>query len=1284
MKNPSRIPYSIPAVHMPRGFALVVSLTMLVLLTIIAVGLLSLSAITLRSSTQTSAMAEAQANARMALMIAIGELQKQMGPDQRISANSSILAESQVPNPHWMGVWDSWKAGPTSDDADNPSDPSDHRTIPASSRVRDGIAPTYAPNRRDHFRSWMLSLNAEELRDIDAPNTSDINVARMPSGENNGVILVGDGSLGPARSTDAVGARLIPVRENDAANPSGRYAWWVGDESQKARVMGDSHEITPSNTVANRMFRQQAPGSMGTRTMIGLENVQDTTRMSALPSLLSVSLVDGATSDAALNFHGITPYSYKVLADVREGGLKRDLSTLRERTVNINETSDEFMLYSFTRSRNDPNVDRVSIQDLKAFYQLYDQTRYAGTPEAWRQGVLYNSNRIPGAVQIAQPDLGDQNSRDRFLRRYERMYLSSVPVKIQILVTMTAHPIREEDLVPNGNTHYIRLHMMPAVTMWNPTNLPLVMNLPNNLNFAQQMRFMSAGFNFNWIKNNQPLTTPRPLNLSFVAMGGDNNNGRPGWANAGGKKATIFDMYFSTPNNPIIFEPGEVRVFSYDRAVAGDGAFQFRKAANDSYQSHQQAVAGWNPDVLFPMANSIWGNPANDPNIYTPPSGGRFLAVRAGRAGTDQIAIRLTTDQEDGTDYAHDSEWPGVAFGYMMIQNNHQSRQTNMWSYRNYPALSRRYSSPTGQNAYGARINTQFNDALLRKGFPSEPLTINRNVRELINITESGEHWPLFQFSLMSAVETSEASSMGSFGGRKFASRPFLHSSPLSPPHIDSAENNAFYNYGLNWWIEEVNSILEANVQVDADNRRGYFGGGYTPDFGTTHVIQQEIPLVPPISIAGLSHSLLGGYSLANEIPNQSDPVVSAIGAGGMFPFTVRAIGNSYAHPLLNPDEAFNRNWQRHFDGSGQPRTMTLADHSYLANKALWDQYFFSSITPQNASVRPFGLARNRTARNVAEEFFFENGTLPNRRIVPHTNKINEVRLAQLFDSADEVNDGLADKIAALLMVEGPFNVNSTSVDAWRALLSSMQGKPVAYLDPRTAMSGDAIREATTEGVPISGFGLPFARPLVGSESDPRIPEQWLAWRELTSSEIDELAEAIVRQVKLRGPFLSMSEFVNRRLDRGNRELSVKGALQAAIDDPNVSINAGFRNAERQFSAQEIASMNPAFSEALAGPVAYGSATYVDQADVLRLFAEQLTPRGDTFVIRTYGDSLDAAGNVQARAWCEAVVQRFPDYVDSRNEPHIKPADSAMSEANRMYGRKIELISFRWLNPSEV
>jgi Tfp pilus assembly protein PilX len=81
-----------------RGFALIVTLSLMILLTVIAVGLLSLSSISLRASSQSSDMNVARGNARMALILAIGELQKTAGIDTRVTARADLVAANTAPN----------------------------------------------------------------------------------------------------------------------------------------------------------------------------------------------------------------------------------------------------------------------------------------------------------------------------------------------------------------------------------------------------------------------------------------------------------------------------------------------------------------------------------------------------------------------------------------------------------------------------------------------------------------------------------------------------------------------------------------------------------------------------------------------------------------------------------------------------------------------------------------------------------------------------------------------------------------------------------------------------------------------------------------------------------------------------------------------------------------------------------------------------------------------------------------------------------------------------------
>ena len=168
------------------GFALVITLSLMVLLTVIAVGLLGLSAISLRSSSQEDARSIARANARMALMIALGELQNEMGPDMRVSAQSALFDSNPstetvegVGQSQWLASYDAWGDWLTANYA-----------RPGGGTLR--IADTYGPRREKMFRRWLISLPEGSESDIDAPDSPD------SWDEAESVELVGAGTLGEA------------------------------------------------------------------------------------------------------------------------------------------------------------------------------------------------------------------------------------------------------------------------------------------------------------------------------------------------------------------------------------------------------------------------------------------------------------------------------------------------------------------------------------------------------------------------------------------------------------------------------------------------------------------------------------------------------------------------------------------------------------------------------------------------------------------------------------------------------------------------------------------------------------------------------------------------------------------------------------------------------------------------------------------------------------------------------------------------------------------------------
>ena len=87
---------------------MVITVSLMVLLTVVAVGLLSLSSIALRSASREDAMSTARANARLAMLMALNDLQTSTGPDQRVTASAAIRG-NQVVQRNLTGVWRGWK-----------------------------------------------------------------------------------------------------------------------------------------------------------------------------------------------------------------------------------------------------------------------------------------------------------------------------------------------------------------------------------------------------------------------------------------------------------------------------------------------------------------------------------------------------------------------------------------------------------------------------------------------------------------------------------------------------------------------------------------------------------------------------------------------------------------------------------------------------------------------------------------------------------------------------------------------------------------------------------------------------------------------------------------------------------------------------------------------------------------------------------------------------------------------------------------------------------------------
>jgi hypothetical protein len=206
-----------------------------------------------------------------------------------------------------------------------------------------------------------------------------------------------------------------------------------------------------------------------------------------------------------------------------------------------------------------------------------------------------------------------------------------------------------------------------------------------------------------------------------------------------------------------------------------------------------------------------------------------------------------------------------------------------------------------------------------------------------------------------------------------------------------------------------------------------------------------------------------------------------------------------------------------------------------------------------------------------------------------------------------------------------------------------------------------------------------------GGKIDNALTNEWNGYRELAEPDLELLAEKIVDQVRRRGPFLSMSEFVNRQVGVES-ELTRSGALEEAITQ--AKINDKSFTTQVPITPADVSNLtlyNYKTPLAAVGNPAAGAPGWISQGDLLRILEPAATVRSDTFVIRVCGEAQDASGKVSARAYAEAVVQRVPEYVDPIDRPSLNVyTDAKAAVANKNFGRRMNVVLFRWLASNEI
>ncbi len=1211
-----------------RGFALVVALALMGFLLLLLVGLAALTAVETRRQQGELDMLAARANAALGLKLAIAQLQVSAGLDTRVTARADILTtdvEELVPGTrYWTGVWQTTP------------DPDDTSTTPPV---------------------WLVS---GLLDDFDV--LSDLPMATET------VELVGLGS-----AAESVSVGLVDLPNEAGRIAPGRFAWWVGDEGVKAKV-----NLAPPARGENA----DNPYLLMAARRYGLENITDFDSLSGLLSGDDADLAVfsrlsthsqlaflGQPIEAVANerFFDVTTHSFGVLTNSRNGGLRRDLTArlnldpALDSSPVLNETMWNLEVGPTVQFREGPRWNLV-----REFARLVELTN---DPERDLDGI---------------PVLPVQLGRVMGVPSYKSQQPYPVRAAVNPLIAFSGVTYgvfaREIDTGSTDHSAFrLYIAIKPVVVLWNPYDVAIE---------------SPEGYSVIYTSRNGGMHQFGPR-LNMVNSSAD--VGRNMTTDVPELKTRNIAVAALLPGAPIAYRSGEPAplptVWSNEGESGGVGDEEPEQDAGEFTLRDFNLRFSIGPVTLLPGEIATFSLPTGTRSQYeflSPTEDDSLYGVSSSRARGGPV---LTRGFRPGAFvYVPIHEYPIGSTGYTAWEGSYadmgrvdffsnpsdgvkeitvrQRRQQpgGAWNYRENVKVDT-LNRPTVRLSLGHSSGGQFG-AEFYKG--RMVIWGDNNVRRVANENK------LLQYFWSPHVATSgaavwEFNSADQFrnvlvGGagdvpRDFSSWAIVLATPeWERPRQLLAHHNPRATVHHNFHTTEKFMHTSTHGPI-------YFTAGpvtdgplyspslFFPEDAVRHVTMSSeegtiTRSIGPVLFHVPRHELvsIGQLSHLELVRNCWMPAY--------------AVGNSLASPWVPADQdAFE--FEPSSYRSGVFRSTLFVDHSYHLNNVLWDSYFFSTWRP-------------------------DEGVPLNRRLRPIRSNV----LPQADDDAELF-------AARNLLIDGAFNVNSTSVEAWKALLSSLNNIEMQFLD-RAVSGGESTGQSLESPFPRSSY-----QPMFGGIPSAGVLEfdSWRSVPELNPTQVEMLAERIVFEIRSRGrPFESLASFINRE-PRGapvaggsERDPRLRGILQRALDGSyqgsdnmldGEQLQAGPVNPRGsgldRFSSP-AAGDYPLNSDAFGGLRAKAVPGFLMQSDLLQALGPVLSARSDTFVVRAYGDTLGhsftaATDQPIARAWCEAVVQRLPDYVDPALNATDVPGDESIS---LLFGRQFRLISFRWLSADEI
>jgi len=1324
-----------------RGFALVSCIAIMSLLVVLSIGMLSLATIETKRAEASTADADAQANARLALEMALSQLQSATGSDQVVTARADLFSNDRtISNKNWIGAWrTTYKQ--SGDDIDWPL---------IGQKTGSGNQIYAHPGTYSDLREtvallsdgkWKNELLKEWL--VSAPNKKfDPSEVLDPTKEDVLEIL-GKGTLGQSVTeadymTDRVLVKKIEIADDSA------IAWWTADNNQKAsikpRQLTEAENIITSSPGENPKFIKQ-----------GLEYPFEEFQSKALAQREKIISLDSShlTQDDPLitksslgSFtHDLTYHSPGMFINTALGGFQRDLTPLLfakkgDKTVELAAPNSRI---SDTVFSSDYPIIASKYHDVLA--PTFSALRYWGL-QRYNTGNTIDTTLANSASRIRSSTNWPHGQSDGVTFESAK-WASEMPKTHPIMTDSRWHYY----FSINGNN--IRTHIIPRVCLWNPYNREIkidemVVMMPNpyyvdpdTLTSNGDGNSKTAGHNF-FVEESEVQRMKEALPDEVAIQAWVQKEAAPLGLKYkmryGLKKST---QGFTFPNRRYLaftlrgttLAAGECHVFSPSIAspsITSSGVSLGEYQADDISKNVLSSDVPQGEDhfyydmpvsvmqVRVPTSTDWKALSKGAENMlklemiddYEPQKGNlaeNFPFILKASNGVIPQLDTLLSSENHPTLQLINNGCGGVAPSSYFDYKGYNWGSANTISQGSFGSLQRFQDAPLkdapGTHQVGAKLiwldesTTEGNRAPLRYGTSSEtrwvadhmayhPATIaNWNIRAQLTsrspIAQAGKKWYLFstgpwilQFIPKTPQDANDSPQLNSTG-TAFIKNPL----GLAINHSSSTNVVLFDLPHREHGIHSLGAMRHAMLSPYSWHPSYIIGHSlrdpHAPAGSTTHP-----EIISTIDSGGKNH---WDYYIGGSRSGVSHGAYAAV----VDSQDLLQIGGAAATRSVDSTSLTARD------------DILPYDISYEVNQNLWDSYFISSL-PLDTTTNKFSSTTPVNQRNQLN--------------ISHRLSITSLTENLLLKS-DAADTGFWLN-GYYYRKDNAFNLNSTSAPAWTAFLSGTLGINRELKDGSTLNNG------------LAGFAR-YRKPTGVADSDKLDPQRTDAWkglRSLTEAEIDQLAIAIIDEIKLRGPFISVADFVNRRLTDREDETSQMGALDAAIFKAELNksfysdtkydtsvTNRGSDSDSRDnnlelFKEEYLYTSGGEIKTSQAATKTWGLPSFLMQSDLLEPLAPALTTRGDTFTIRAYGES-KREGKVVARAYIEAIVERSPHYIQHQpiddatvsNLANI-PTDTALikdpltgeitpgnlTETNKNLGRKYHIKSFRWLNKDEI